>query len=294
MNIGFLISAYSKSKVEFAGEVGFDCLEVYVEKGSPLDIESSTDNKLNNVMNIFRANKVEIGTIACGVNHLDPDPNKRRENNRYFKKVIKECKKFGTCIVATNAGGDKSKTPEENLAIYSEVFNEYAKVAEEAGVKIAIENCPHSFGYPIQIGNIAYSPEMWDALFEIVPSKAIGLEFDPSHFYWLGIDYIKAIKDHGNRIYAFHAKDTEIIKDMLDKCGIYGKQFGKSSKWDLGWWRYRIPGWGSLDWLGIFRSLYDINYSGPIIIEHENPVFGGERTNEGLKFGLKFLKQFIL
>lgn len=39
-------------------------------------------------------------------------------------------------------------------------------------------------------GNIAHNPELWDAMFEAVPSKALGLSFDPSHLLWLGIDDI--------------------------------------------------------------------------------------------------------
>ena len=37
----------------------------------------------------------------------------------------------------------------------------------------------------------------------------------------------------------------------------------------------------------------EIGYDGDISIEHEDPVFGGEKTDEGLRLGCDFLRQFI-
>lgn len=288
MDLGF-VTPYSRERVEFAGKAGFDCLEVFVGEEYGFDL---TDKNLNEALEIFQSNNIKFATIACVPNHLEPDPVRRKENNEFFKKALRTCKRCGTDIVMTNAWADKNKSPKENLAIFKEVFAEYARVAEYEGVKIAMENCPHALGYPMAIGNICYSPEMWDAIFDAVPSMALGLEFDPSHLYWQQIDYVKAIKDYKDRIYAFHAKDTEIVKEWLDKCGILGKQFEKSSEWDAGWWRYRVPGWGMIDWKGIFNALYEIEYKGPVVIEYEDPIFGGDRTEEGLMLGLKFLKQY--
>ena len=293
MNIGF-VTQYSENVVEFAGRTGFKCLELFTEYDTALNLDQMTDEKIEEINSIFEKNGVRIGTICCSVNHLDGDPVQRKRNNEYFKKAIRLCKTFGASIVTSNAWADKSRTPLENIPVFKEVFTEYAELAEQEGVKIAIENCPHSIGYPMPIGNIAFSPEMWEALFEAVPSKAVGLEFDPSHLYWQGIDYVKAIRDFGDRIYAFHAKDTEIVKDMQSRCGILGKQFGKASDWDAGWWRYRIPGWGMIDWLGVFKALYDIKFSGPMVIEHEDPVFDGELREQGLAMGLRYLQQFFI
>ena len=293
MKLGF-ITPYTEERVKFAAKAGFECLEVVAEKGSALDLDIISEKKLQDIMEVFQNNGIEFATIQCAPNHLEGDKVKRKENNDYFKKAIKMCRKFGTDIVMTNAWANRDISPVENLKVYKEVFSEFAKVAEDEGVRITIENCPHWVGYPTPVGNISYSPEIWDAMFELVPSKAIGLEFDPSHLCWLGIDYIKVIKEYGDRIYACHAKDTEIMKDKLDKYGIIGKQIGKSSEWDAGWWRYRIPGWGMVDWLGIFRALNDIGFNGTMVIEHEDPVFEGERFDEGLKLGLRYLKQFVL
>ena len=109
------------------------------------------------------------------------------------------------------------------------------------------------------------------------------MEFDPSHLVVTGIDYLKALRDFGSKIVHFHAKDTEIDRETLGNCGIYGK----------GWWRFRIPGWGDINWQKIFSLLLDIGYDYAMVIEHEDPVFTGERNDEGLRRGLKVLRQFV-
>ena len=283
LKIGF-VTEYSQERFEFAKDSGFDSLEVVIGPGCPLDLNKIGEEKIRQVGAFSKRAGVKIGTLMCSINHLDADPIKRKENNAYFIKILKTAKKFDTDIVCTNTWGNRAIDPGSNLSRYKEVFTEYADVAEEEGVKIAMENCPHSGGYPITIGNIGYTPALWEELFATVPSLAIGLEFDPSHLYWLGIDYLSAIHKFGNRIYSFHAKDTEILKENLDREGIYGEN----------WWRYRLPGLGQIDWKGIFRALYDIGYQGDLMIEHEDPILDGDRRDEGLKLGLKYLRQFLV
>ncbi len=283
MKIGFL-TRYSEERVKFAKEAGSDCLELNADPGSSLDFDKLSKDDTQKVRKVLSDNGIEATTLICSVNHLDPDDAKRQKNIDYFVKVMERCKEIGTSVISCNTWGDRDKPPRENLAMYKEVFSHYAEVAEKNQVKIAMENCPHAGGYPLKIGNIGYSPEMWDLLFEAVPSETIGLEYDPSHLVWLGIDYIKAIRNYGDRIYAVHAKDTEILQDQLAYKGIFGR----------GWWRYRIPGWGMIDWKAIFCALNDVGYDDSVVIEHEDPVFGGERTDEGLKLGLRFLNNFTV
>ncbi|MGD0725978.1 MAG: sugar phosphate isomerase/epimerase family protein [Spirochaetia bacterium] len=302
MDVGF-VTYYSPEIVEFAAKAGFDSLEVYVNRGSSLDLDRLTPEELNRAMDDIRSHGLRVSTLKCSTNHLVADRAIRASNNTYFLKALKLCRAFGTAIMTTNTWGDPSISPAENLKTYKPVFSEFAKAAESEGIVIAMENCPHGSSYPYTIGSIGYSPEMWDALFEAVPSRSVGLELDPSHLFWLGIDIPKAIRAYPDRIFAFHAKDCEIDADGLYRYGILGRQFGATSVWDTGWWRARLPGLGQIDWKEVFRALFDIDYSGPMIIEHEDPVFGGDRsevglklgprTEAGLRLGLHYLRRFM-
>ena len=307
MKYGF-VGFYDEETAKFAAKAGFNGLEIFVgpviDVAMGLDVCAISDDDIKRMMDFLGNLGIGLITLSCNPIHLHGNLAKRAEGVKHFRKALESARKMGTDMVVTNAFTDKSKSPVDNLTAYKEVFGEYAKIAESEGVKIAIENCPHWSGNPPVIGNLAYSPEMWSAMFEAVPSKAIGLQFDPSHLVWQGIDYIRAMREFSDHIYACHAKDTEMLPDEQYRYGIFGKQIDAPSDWPGGWWRYRIPGYGQVDWKTIQYILYEMEYTGPMVIEHEDPVFGGDRsetglglgprTELGLKLGLAHLKSLTL
>ena len=297
MKLAFCTS-YSEERLSFARAAGFDSLEISVDPSSSLDLDRLTDGDLDRVRDRFQEQGLSVATVSCSPQHLSSDAAERKRVRAYFARALRCCRRLGTDIVATGAAGSHEVPPRLRVALYREVFGEYARIAEGEGVRIAIENCPGHGGYPVVVGNLAFSPELWGALFDAVPSKAIGLEFDPSHLVFLSIDYLRALREFSSRVYAFHAKDTEIDPGGWGRYGCFGSQLmGKGEyrvgTWDFGWWRFRIPGWGDIDWKKVFQALLDGGYDGPVIIEHEDPVFRTERHDEGLRRGLAFLRQFV-
>ncbi|HEY3397921.1 MAG TPA: sugar phosphate isomerase/epimerase [Armatimonadota bacterium] len=278
MKIGFT-QQYTDRYVTFAAEAGFDCLELLVAPGAALDANQPAT--LTAAAERCAALGVEITSFIVMANHLAPDLGERALNNEFMAKTMRQAAALGVRIVSTNTWGDPHLDLEGNLPAYTEVFSRYAEVAEEVDVVVAQENCPHLRRYPLEIGNIGYTPEAWEAMFAAVPSWRIGLEFDPSHLMWLGVDYVRAVFDFGERIHLVHAKDTEVLEVELGRVGIFGE----------GWWRYRMPGWGEINWKSFLSALYEIGYDGALIIEHEDPVFEGERYEEGLRMGLRYLRQ---
>ncbi len=103
-------------------------------------------------------------------------------------------------LVGTFVGGRPDKSPKDNMKEIGKVFRGIVKYA--GGDRVMIENCPMDgwlkFGIP---GNYAFSPELWEALFNEVPDENFGLNIDPSHLYWLGIDYINATKEFASKIF---------------------------------------------------------------------------------------------
>ena len=286
MKFGF-VTNYNEAVMQMASRLGFDCVEVFADANTPMDVTLLKESDFDRLREARLSYGVGFGAVASAVNHMTGDANQRAKNNEYFLELIKNCKKLGSEIVMTNVWADPELSPVANLTRYKEVFSEYALAAEAEGVRIVVENCPHSGGYPMKIGNICYSPEMWGEMFEAVPSRAIGLEYDPSHLYWQRIDYVKAIRDFGGRIYACHAKDTEVDNEVLGRVGIMGPQ-ARGSK---GWWRYRMPGMGEIDFKAVFGALKESGFNGPMFIEHEDPEYEGARYEEGLRLGLEYLKR---
>jgi len=285
---GHTFEVMSKN-IAMAGGIGYECLEL-----QDVDFLNIDDDGIKRILDVAEKNNVSIASLSASFSHLDPDPAKKDEANRATIRAIELAHKFGTNIVMTNAYTDLTDTIEGNIKKYKETFSEYARAAEANDVKLVIENCPHMVREPIRFGNLAFSPEMWDVMFNEVPSDAIGLEFDPSHLVWQFIDIPRAIKMFKHKIFAFHAKDTIINYDNLGLVGVMGKS--TKSKFGGKWWKQCLPGLGDIKWHEVFRALYDIRYDGPVFLEQEDNAFdyGTDRFWEGCEFAYNFLKPYIL
>ena len=296
MRLGFC-TEYSEGRLDFAVRAGYDCVELAAGPDSNLSFDHHDAPSLERVAEKVRERGLTVASIHCGLQHLTPDPQLHERNHDYFTQVIRSCRTLGTDLLATNPSGNPDVSPRRNLPRFATLFREYARIAEGEGVRIVFENCPAHGGYPVQVSNIGFSPEMWEAMFSEVPSPAIGLEFDPSHLVFLMIDYERALRDFVDRVYAFHAKDTEVNHQGWQRYGYFGKQLMgngeyREGTWDFGFWRFRVPGYGDVDWDSVFGILAEAGFEGPVLVEHEDPVFQGERFDEGLLRARAFLERY--
>ncbi|TDF98117.1 sugar phosphate isomerase/epimerase family protein [Paenibacillus piri] len=224
------------------------------------------------------------GLMFGAIPFLSPDPLERERALQEIDVLLRAAKQIGAPVVSTFTGRNPLKTLEENIDLYEKAFTPIAEQAEACGIKLAFENCPmYEFWPPVY--NIAVSPVIWREMFARVPSAALGLNFDPSHLVWQGIDYAKAVKDFGDRIFIAQAKDTEVLPHVLREEGMLTCR----------WWRHRIPGHGDVDWGKFITALHEIGYSEILSIEHEDPIWSGteEKVEQGLLHAKKHLERFI-
>ena len=66
---------------------------------------------------------------------------------------------------------------------------------------------------------------------------------------------------------------------------VAGKAVVREDPWDVGWWRYRVPGLGQVDWGAVVDTLYEGGFDGVLSVEHEDPVWGG--TEDRIETGLR-------
>lgn len=308
MKLGFLTACLPNMNladlVKWTADQGFQSLELAAwpvasdrdYQARQIDAAHFNKDEASRVKNLFARHNLTISAMAYYDNNLHPDLKQREVFHDHLKKVIDTAALLDVELVGTFVGSRPDKSPTENMKEIGEVFRELTKYAADKGVKIMIENCPMEnwmqFGLP---GNFAYSPELWEALFNEVPADNFGLNMDPSHLYWLGIDYIQAIKDFAPKIFHAHAKDTEMLDDGTYQYGIFGKQINPTP-WKSGWWRYRIPGFGEIDWMRFVTTLQEHSYDFVLSIEHEDPLWEGteEKVKAGLLLGMKHLSQFVL
>ena len=98
-------------------------------------------------------------------------------------------------------------TPEKSLPAVVELAKQFVDLAEKNGVRLCYENCP-------MMGNIATSPDMWEAIFDAVGSERLGLCYDPSHLVWQFIDPYRNIYKFADKIFHVHAKDKPLGEDV--------------------------------------------------------------------------------
>ena len=306
MKLGFLTACLRqlsfRDVVSWAASEGFETIELAAwpresRRGGvagQLDVAKLTRNQAEEAKGVLAEHGLTISAMAYYENNLHPDTNKRRGFHKHLRKVIDSASLLGVELVGTFVGG-RPMRPALVMKEAGSLFRDLVAYAEDHGVKLMIENCPMEnwvkHGLP---GNYAYSPELWDALFNEVPSESFGLNFDPSHLYWLGIDHLRATREYAGRIFHAHAKDTEFLPEGRYRYGVLAEQLG-DNPWRSGWWRYRMPGSGEIDWKAFVDALREVGYTGVLSIEHEDPEYEGseEKVKEGLRLGRRHLASVL-
>lgn len=299
MKLGFLTGCLQnmtlEEKMAYAHQVGFSSLDVSCWpkdnsrdfSGSDIDTKNLTDEDVQNILGWETQYDITISSLAYYDNMLHPDPAVRQHYKQHLLSVIEAAGKLKVPLVGCFIGKNQEKSLAENFDDYEVLFTELVKFAEEHQVKLMIENCPmpgwQADGYP---GTFSYSPELWDEIFRRVPSPNFGLNFDPSHLKWLGIDYLKAMREYKDRIFHIDAKDIQLHPEMFYRYGIFGKKLNRQESEDLGFWIPVIPGLGDINWSEFYQTMVEIDYQGVFSIEHEDRQFAG--TNELVQKGLEY------
>lgn len=283
MKLGFLTG--SIDDIEKSARLGFDGIELKADA-----FGNAAEGPLNRE-EISRAGELaaRYGVTVTALAYYDlafrpPAPD---AITAAYERVFDAAEALGVNVIASMSGFDPDRDWAGNIRLFADRFGPVAERAEARGMKIAIENWMGFGGQlPFRPRNMGGSPATWDAWFEAVPSPALGIEFDPSHLAWQGIDYLRALRDYADRVHHVHAKDSEPLPENRYRYGINGPTF-----------RFRIPGYGEINWTAFISALNELGYTGGIAIEHEDEIYGwhtgGELYDEGLVRGWQVLHPLI-
>lgn len=111
------------------------------------------------------------------------------------------------------------------------------------------------------------------ALRAVGQHRCFGFNFDPSHFGYQGVDYVRFIREFGARIFNCHVKDVA-WSDTAGPIGVFGghTEFGTPERF----WDFRSPGRGNIDFEAVVRALNHAGYEGPLTVEWEDPMMDRE------------------
>jgi sugar phosphate isomerase/epimerase len=287
--------------IDFAAEAGLTCVEVACWPAgkaerryagvSHIDVDRvlEDDQYVEYIRNYTKGKRVEISSLAYYPNTMDAVTEKRQTAISHLKNVIRASERLGVNLVTTFLGRDQTKTVEENLELVKEIWPPIIELAEEKKVRIGIENCPMLFGPDQWPGgqNLMTTPAIWRKVFEILPSSFLGLNYDPSHFVWQMIDYIKPLYEFRDKIFHVHYKDIKLYPERLQDVGIMG--------YPLAFMSPKLPGLGDVDWGKYVSALTDIGYNGYTCIEIEDKAFEGslDEIKMSVRLSAHYLRNFV-
>ncbi len=163
-------------------------------------------------------------------------------------------------------------------------FKDFAKrwkpildVFVKEGVKFALEVHPTEIAFDIA--------STQKALEAIDYHPAFGFNFDPSHFGYQGVDYVRFIEKFHDRIFNVHMKDV-YWSEKPTEAGVFGghTNFGDRRRF----WDFRSVGRGNIKFEEIIRALNSIGYQGPLSIEWEDSAMDRE---EGAREACAYTKK---
>ena len=305
MKLGFITSILDgwnyEEVIDIAHGMGFQCLEVAcwpqgkAERRyagvSHIDCERvlEDDAYARHILDYAAEKDIVINSLAYYPDPLDPDPEKSAAVLAHLKAVILASEKLGVGMVTTFVGRDQTKNVEENLELVKAYWPPVLAFAAEHGVKVGIENCPMLFGPDQWPGgqNIMTTPVIWRKIYEMIPDANFGLNYDPSHFVWQMMDYMKPLTEFKDKLFQVHFKDIKLYPEKLAEAGVMA--------YPLDYMAPKIPGRGDIDWGRFIAGLKAIGYEGNVCIEVEDRDYeeSRERILASLTDSKKYVEQFL-
>ncbi len=161
----------------------------------------------------------------------------------------------------------------------AEVMGTVLSVYREHGVRFAHELHPKQLVYETE--SAARSLEVLGAFAEW------GFNLDTGNLALAGVDAVDFIRLFGERIWYVHAKDAEVMRPVTRRHFLAHPRYFSEAERNF---RFRIPGWGQLDWRRILTELHLIGYRGDVAVENEDSTLG---RWEGCQRAIEFIRPLL-
>ena len=261
--------------IQWAKRAEFDGIEIDVNRhlsGSP-----------GTIIELARSAELDVPSITLFGNLLHSDQAEREKIRSRARAVAKEAINAGVPTLVLFPGRNEQADEATNYEDIAGFLNELASLSNDGSFRIALENWPG-----MHKDFVATTPLGWEKLFSKIEFPNVGIEFDPSHLLWQGIDPYQAAAQFRDRIFLLHGKDTKLFPDRVQSVGYCGN-----------WWENRLPGRGELDWKQFLTFAKDkLGFDGYVSIEHEDREYAWpngdvEKRKKGFVYGLSQLRQAL-
>lgn len=260
-------------------------------------------SKLEAFRKAIESRGLVVSALSCHGNPLHPQKALAKADHDVFLQSVELAQRLGIPVVNTFSGcpGDSEDAKYPNWPVapwpndYQDLlkwqwetkvipyWKEAGKFAEDHDVKIGIE---------LHGGFSAHTPATMLRLREAT-CEAVGVNLDPSHMWWQGIDPVQAIRILGRAgaIHHFHAKDITIDQSNVNMHGLTDMQ-SYTQMQDRGW-NFRSVGYGHdmKIWADMISELRLQSYDHVVSIEHEDGLMS---VDEGFSKAVRNLQQILI
>jgi len=291
--------------LKFVSEIGYEAVEIAADKGSShIDVDKVLTGGATEFKRTFKKYGLEISALSNhvesqlvgGPHGADTDAIMRGTSKEKIEYGTERMRKTAEAAAALDVpvvngfvgcenfsrwfvwpGG--IKLWEEGYKTIVERWDPILDVFEEHGIRFAHEPHPQEQ---------AFNTETAEALLKAFSMrKGFGFNLDPANLLWCLVDPVVFVKRLGDRVFHVHAKDGELVKENLSYSG--SAATGDWRRPDRGF-RFRVAGWGDIDWKRLLTALVMVKYDYVLSVEHEDPCIN--RT-DGCRKAINFLKPLI-
>lgn len=310
MKLGLVLAVFAHLPLERAlqkaAELGYEAVEIGVEaRGGHLDPRAVLDDReASRVRALVARHGLTIsalgnhaeGQLVLGPHHQDTDgifagtpDEKVRHGVERMKLTARAAAALEVPVVCGFCGCEDysrwfpwpdEKAWERMSEAFVERWSDVLDTFREVGVRFAHEPHPKQF---------AYNTETAEESVRLLGGRPEwGFNLDPANLMLAGVDPVVFVHRLGDRVLHVHAKDGELVAHNIARSGLLAH--GSWARIDRGF-RFRVPGWGSLDWKRLVTELRLVGFDGVLAVEHEDPTMS---RLEGAEKGRDHLRPLLL
>ena len=243
-----------------------------------------------------------ISSLNCSGNAVHPDKAIASLAKESFERTVLLAERLGVKTVLTFSGtpggspGDSTPNwvtcpwPDEYLSILEYQWDEVLTPYWLKAVSFAKDHGITRIGLEMHPGFCVYNV---DTLFKLRSrvGPEIGVNYDPSHLMWNGVDPAAALLALDDAVFGVHAKDVYVNEDVIRVNGVNDAKHYEHHRMRA--WTFRTVGYGHGEetWKRVISALAAIGYDGMVNIEHEDLFMSRE---EGLSKAAAFLKPLLI
>ena len=260
MNLGIIAPA-KESSFKMAADKGLDFLEFCINVGDNTD---TFFKDLEQVKKWIEQYHVSVGSIGrWGTDKLDQDGNVIKQELDISYKLIDAACFLGCRNFVCGCNYVEALSYYENCTAAINYLSTLIEYGKKQGIKISTYNC--------RWNNYINNPQVWTIIHGHL--QELGIKFDPSHSYYAGMDYLKEIRDWGDRVYHVHIKGAMLID---------GERFDDPP-----------AGLDRISWEPLMAVLYQKQYKEGLSIEPHSKTWRDELGEKGVDFTIQYMRKLL-